>query len=241
MNMEEIKKMIAERAKEAPAQKINCNLCGDTGYIEWEEDGYVYGKKCVCQMGREEREKMERAGLAAGGKTFATYYDREPWQKKIKAAAMQYARTANGEWFYLCGQTGAGKTHLCKAITAEIIARGTRVMAVKWPQFTAEIKAAANTPEYMMMINKATEVNTLYIDDLFKGGITEADVKLLFMILDGRGGKKTIISSEYTVEQVRAVDPAIMGRIEEFARGYVYDVGLNTNRDARRNEQLRIA
>lgn len=227
-----------EKCKEEPETK--CPVCGGSGWIMEDGEGYGMAKACGCQLAEGARRNAIEGGLLDRTKTFKNYVVREPWQEAVKEKAMKYARSGSGDWFYIGGQTGSGKTHICKAIIAEIISRGQTVKAVKWPQFTAEIKALANTPEYMAKIEKITNYNTLYIDDLFKGGITEADVKLLFMILDGRGGKRTIISSEYTLVNLReSVDPAISGRIEEFAHGNICSIKAGAERDARRNEQMR--
>jgi chromosomal replication initiation ATPase DnaA len=57
--------------------------------------------------------RMKRSGLKNIIKdyTFDKFEDSEPWQQAIKKASMEYAENPEG-WFLLCGQSGAGKTHL---------------------------------------------------------------------------------------------------------------------------------
>lgn len=82
----------------------------------------------------------------------------------------------------------------------------------------------------------------LYIDDLFKGKITEADINLVFEILNYRYNNnfKTIISSEYMLTELLKIDEAISSRILEKSRGYHLDIKRENGRNYRENNELRL-
>jgi DNA replication protein DnaC len=65
----------------------------------------------------------------------------------------------------------------------------------------------------------------LYIDDFLKGGITDADIRLAFELLNYRYNNSsllTIISSEVDLKNIFDADEALAGRIYERAKGNIY-------------------
>jgi DNA replication protein DnaC len=76
---------------------------------------------------------------------------------------------------------------------------------------------------YQAKIKKLKRVPVLYIDDFFKGGASDADIKLAFEILNARYNDtalRTIISSEIDLDGLMRIDEAIGGRIYERSRGF---------------------
>ena len=89
---------------------------------------------------------------------------------------------------------------------------------------TLNLKSILNTPEYKETVDKLIRVPVLYIDDFFKGTVSDADINLAFQILNGRyndSKKRTIISTELSMEQIFSRDEAIGGRIFERSRGFI--------------------
>lgn len=90
----------------------NCTICKNKGTIAKLVD-HGNGRyshcfaDCQCVTTRNSIMRMQRSGLKDIIKdyTFDKFIDTEPWQKSIKAAAMEYAKEPNG-WFALCGQVG---------------------------------------------------------------------------------------------------------------------------------------
>ena len=76
------------------------------------------------------------------------------------------------------------------------------------------------------MLNDLINVPVLYIDDLFKGAVSEQDVSLMFDLLNHRynANKTTIITSERTVEELANIDVALAGRIKERCGKYLKQV-----------------
>jgi DNA replication protein DnaC len=231
-----------------------CPTCKNKGFIAKlvENDNGTYSHcfaDCKCVEVRNSIMRMKRSGLKDIIKdyTFDKFEATEPWQKSIKAAAMDYAKDPEG-WFFLGGQSGAGKTHLCTAICREFLLAGKRVRYMLWRDDIVKIKGAVTeSEEYSKMIDEFKRVDVLYIDDLFKTGKdmyntvqkpTAADVNVAFEIINFRynnPGLLTIISSELSEDELIDIDEAIGGRIYERAKAFTI------GKDRSRNYRIRRA
>lgn len=228
----------------------HCHICRNKGYViklvEW-EDGSFHQVCCDCKCAetRNSIMRMKRSGLKDIIKdyTFEKFEDPEPWQKAIKNAAMDYAKNPEG-WFFLGGQSGAGKTHLCTAICREFLLAGKRVRYMLWRDDIVKIKGAVtDSEEYSKMIDQFKTIDVLYIDDLFKTGKaadnivlkpTGADINVAFEIINYRYNNPallTIISSELTEDELIDIDEAIGGRIYERAKAFT--IGKSRDRNYR--------
>lgn len=228
----------------------NCNICRNKGFvaklIENENGTYSHCfADCKCVETRNSIMRMKRSGLKDIIKdyTFDKFEDTEPWQKAIKQAAMSYAKEPEG-WFFLGGQSGSGKTHLCTAICREFLLAGKRVRYMLWRDDVVKIKGAVtDSEEYSRMIGQYKTVDILYIDDLFKTGKdkdntvqkpTGADINVAFEILNYRYNNPnllTIISSELSEDELLDIDEAIGGRIYERAKSFT--IGKSRDRNYR--------
>lgn len=236
----------------------NCELCknrGDSAVVV-HNDQFGYWTEtlvpCKCQRIRQAIRRLNRSGLKNIVKdyTFAKYECPEAWQQKIKQTAMAFCKDDASDWFFIGGQSGAGKTHICTAIAVHYIKAGMDCRYMLWRDEIARIKAMVNDHEaYDQLMRPLKETPVLYIDDLFKGGKgddgkykppTAADVNAAFEIINYRynnPGLITIISSERTLADMFDIDEAIAGRITERtkARGYCF----NLRKDRSRNWRLK--
>ena len=183
---------------------------------------------CKCQEIRRTIRRMQRSGLEniISDNLFSKYETPDTWQQTIKAAAMEYAKTFRG-WFWIGGQSGSGKSHLCTAICRDAIYKGMEVVYMMWREDAPRLKAAVNSEEYPAMVDQYKKAPVLYIDDLFKTGKdntervkpTSADVNLAFEIINFRcvGKLPTIISSEFLQRELIDIDEALTGRIVQMA------------------------
>ncbi len=230
----------------------NCDICKNKGYIVRvvdKEDGNFYQvcTPCKCEEVRRSIMRMKRSGLKDVIKdyTFDKFQDEEPWQKTIKTAAMEYAKNPEG-WFFIGGQSGSGKTHICTAICREFLLGGKQVIYMLWRDDVVKIKGAlTDSEEYAKLINKFKTAEVLYIDDLFKTGKaadntvqkpTGADINVAFEIINYRycnPSLLTIISSELSEDELLDIDEATGGRIYERAKS----ISIAKNRD--RNYRIR--
>lgn len=228
-----------------------CHECKNKGYIAKLEmrNGRYYQvlSDCKCIPVRNTIMKMIRSGLrdVISECTFDKWEATEDWQRSVKAAAIEYAKNPKG-WFFIGGQPGCGKTHLCTAICRELLLEGKNLKYMQWREDAAKLKGNTNDTERReKLTNEFKTVKALYIDDLFKTGKnqdgsvqrpTSADINLAFEILNYRYNKPdsiTIISSELTAEALLDIDEAIGSRICERSKP------LNISRNIARNYRLR--
>lgn len=237
-----------------------CDLCKNKGYIAVLRYAEVYGYSvetlatCKCQRARNALSRLAKSGLKNAVKkyTFERYEADEAWQQTIKDAAQRFCgdAEASGAWFFIGGQSGAGKTHICTAIAVHYIRQGKDVRYMAWRDEITRIKAVVNDPDqYGPMMDDLKKADVLYIDDLFKGGKddsgrqkppTQADINAAFEIINYRYNNPeliTIISSELTIIDLNEIDEAIAGRISEKAKpgGYC----INLKKDIEKNWRMK--
>lgn len=231
----------------------DCPICKNKGIVMTVSKigGHCYRKSrdCKCVAIRNTIKRMMRSGLKdiISDYTFEKFESSEEWQRKIKSQAMSYAKELDG-WFFIGGQSGSGKTHICTAICRELLMQGKEVRYMLWRDEIVKIKAAVtDSDKYADAIGQYKNAEVLYIDDLFKIGKptdgakqrpTSADINIAFEILNYRGisRKPTIISSECTISDLLEIDEALAGRIAEYAKG-----AISLKPDRNRNYRLKKA
>lgn len=236
----------------------NCDLCLNRGYIAavYHNEQYGYYSQqlvpCKCLHIRQAVKRLNRSGLknVVRDYTFDRYTAEESWQKAIKSAAERFCRDESRNWFFIGGQSGAGKSHICTAIAVYYIRKGLDTKYMLWRDEITRIKTSITEPEqYAAMMEELKETDVLYIDDLFKTGKdpngkmmlpTAADVNAAFEIINYRYNDPkliTIISSERTLTDLTAIDEAIAGRIAERSKDGGYCINLK--HDPARNYRLK--
>lgn len=223
----------------------NCDICKNKGLIMKAIEIHpgmwtTTTKECKCMDVRRSIVNMRKSGLENVIKkcTFKNFEAEEEWQIKLKHAAMEYANNPEG-WFFIGGQTGAGKSHLCTAICRELLLNGLSVKYMLWRDEVVRLKKFPD--DYDRIISDFKNVEVLYIDDLFKTGRsdegsvqkpTAADVNIAFEILNFRYCNPkllTIISSECTIDNILDIDEALGGRIFERAKAFSLKPDRNKN------------
>lgn len=232
----------------------NCKICKNKGYVfkvvEYPDGSFSHVcADCKCAEIRRSIMRMKRSGLKDIIKdyTFDKFDAVEPWQKTMKAAAMEYAKNKEG-WLYFGGQSGCGKTHLCTGVCRELLLDGKQVVYMMWRDDIAKIKGLATYPEErQQMIDQFKKAEVLYIDDLFKTGRnadgsepkpTAADINAAFEIINYRYNNPallTIISSELSEDELLDIDEAVGGRIFERSNS------ISIAKDRSRNYRIRRA
>lgn len=235
---------------------FNCDKCNNRGYIA--EPRLVNGSwyemhcECNCQATRKAINRLMKSGLKNIIKdyTFGKYEAETDWQKTLKSKAIEYAKNPNRAWFFIGGQVGCGKTHLCTAISAFFLKQRKRVRYMLWRDDVTKIKSSiTDAKAYEELVTGYKTAEVLYIDDLFKTGKdqsgnvqppTAADIQVAFEILNYRYNNKdliTIISSERDIHKLLDIDEALGSRISEmsFDNGY----GFNIKPDRKKNHRLK--
>lgn len=157
--------------------------------------------------------------------TFDTYKAWEPWQHHILAEAHAYANNPHG-CFFIGGQVGCGKSHICTAIVNQLMSSGRAARYMIWNDEITSIKQAVNDAEiYEGLMIAVKKADILYIDDFFKVSrgcsVTSADINATFKIINYRYNEDlpTIISSELSIAEIIGIDEALGSRIAEMTRG----------------------
>lgn len=237
------------------ADGIDCPLCKNRGYIEKVVEGFrgnwasVFSE-CECNKRRKSWRALQRSGLAKNidRLTFDKFDTEEDWQKRIKMTALKYIQGEGGEWFFIGGSVGCGKTHICTAICGEYLKINNSVKYMCWAEEAVKLKSKVNDEDYGDLIREYKECDVLYIDDFFKTRRnrsgeaqmpTDADIKLAYQIINYRyvSRKKTIISSEWMMDELMDFDEATSSRIYEMSKRST----LNINRQKDRNYRRKLA
>lgn len=212
----------------------NCPLCnnrGDTLALEERMGGvFEIAIPCRCMEMRRAIWQMRTSGLENVIRecTFERFTAGQPWQRAMLDVTRAWLDEGEpaGQWLYLGGQPGCGKTHLCTAAVRELLYKKP-VVYMPWEREGKRLKAVVNEAgEYGPAIARLEEAPVLYIDDLFKPVPDErgesrwptgADVRLAFEILNYRYINRlpTLISSEWTLRQLIDIDEATASRVNE--------------------------
>ena len=233
----------------------DCPECKNRGfsYVVTEYHG-VYDTAisiCKCDAIRRTRLRLKKAGLLnmVTKCTFDAYQTPDKWQSIIKNKAIQFCEDDEHRFFFIGGQSGAGKTHICTAITAHYINQGKKARYMVWFDEANKLKGLVTEPgEYAAVMDEIKKTDVLYIDDLFKpikganGQVTPpsyADIRLAMEIINYRynnPGLITIISGERTIDELIYLDEALAGRISQLSKegGYC----INLSKDSRKNWRL---
>lgn len=222
----------------------DCRVCKNKGVIYYELDGYEMFKDCDCMEIRRSIKRIEKSGLKNALKkcTFENFKIEQPFQEIMKSKAIDYINDSEGKWFFVGGQVGCGKTHICTAIVRKFLTSGKPARYMQWRDEIGKIKANANSGEYEKLIEPWKAIEILYIDDLFKTEKdkrpTTADINVAFEILNYRYRNSdliTIISSERSISEIIDIDEGVGSRIFELSRGYC----TNVDPDRQKNYRLR--
>lgn len=233
----------------ADFDRVNCDKCNNKGYyVEPENCGTYYTEKqvtCGCRKQRKPIRAMLRSGLqnVINDCTFEKFKVTEDWQKSVLDMAKRFIENGGENWFYFGGATGSGKTHLCSAISIELLRKGKDLKYMLWQDEAKKLKAHINENDYADLIEPYKNVEVLYIDDFFKVARSEfsasrpsqGDVNLAFEIINSRYAQKkiTIISSECTLADLLDIDEATAGRIKQKCGEYCLSIAPDRNKNYR--------
>lgn len=249
MSSEEYELYMIKKQNDQPGKLdgLDCSICKNKGYyLRYDSEHHNSVQvRCECMARRDAIRRLNQSGLsqALQKMTFETYQTESDWTRKIYAAAKAYAATPAG-WFFIGGQVGAGKTHICTAILQELLKRYP-ARYILWRDEIAKINAGRNDQTSIDRIGRLENVKVLYIDDLFKSGNRNSNGKLrpnpgevntASQILYARYNSDdlyTIISTELFIDELLQIDEGIGSRIAERSKEYRFEVDRNPARNWR--------
>lgn len=232
------------------ADGIDCPICLNRGQIALAQGLYFCVRECSCMEIRKARQAMERSGLKDLLKRYSmqNFTVNTPWHNAMRDKADAFLAGQGGRWFFIGGQVGCGKTHICTAICDELMKRGKTVRYMLWRDESARLKALIGDAEaYRDEVDKLKSVPVLYIDDLFKtqradkrgerGAPTAGDINLAFEIINARYNdtqKVTIVSCEWMLDDLMDFDEGVASRLYERSKGSRVEI----SRDPAKNYRL---
>lgn len=225
----------------------NCPKCKNRGYfmvaIEYSALKSTALQECSCMKTRRSLRNIENSGLAhlLDKCTFETFRTGMPWQRNALSMAQKYLENYRGNWLYAGGQVGSGKTHICTAIVGKLLDHGMAAKYMLWRDEALTLKALVNNDAaYEEAISPLKRIDVLYIDDFLKTPPdkppTTGDLNVAFELLNYRYNNDaiTIISSEYSMDDIMGIDEAIGSRIFQKAKNYC----LNIAHDPKKNYRM---
>lgn len=214
--------------------KYKCDLCQDTEFIYIPETNTC--RECKCKQVNTYRHLYDKSGITRlfATKTFENFKieGKAKVVQSAKRAAENYVNNFSGiESLAFLGESGAGKTHLCIAVSNELLKQNKGVLYMQYREALTSMKQHyidknnAGDSIYQKEIEKYKTAPVLYIDDLYKGKISETDVNIMFELINHRyiNMFPIIISSEMSCESILQVDKAIGGRILEMCKGNIVE------------------
>lgn len=222
----------------------DCPICFNRGDIAYRNGDTMRLKKCGCLKLRRTRYNLDKQGKLFEFDTcrFDNFDITEQYQRFMLERCQEFIKD-NKKCIMLLGQTGCGKTHLCNAMIRVYAKKYHEITYMSWVEDSRTLKRlATDQVEYQNAITKYKIAEVLYIDDLFKGEITEADKKLAFEIIDYRYKCSktetrqclTIISSERLFNEITAIDEAVAGRLAEMSgKAYIIQIGKDKDKNYR--------
>lgn len=223
-------------------ENYECSLCQDRLYILKNFDEYTYSVECICSKPKKIEKNIEKSGISPAQKnlTIENFVIGNNWQKDFRDFAMDFVENHNSKWFYIGGQIGSGKSHLCVGISLALIKLGKSVRLMSWRDSTVQLKAMIMDAEsYTQTINQFKKCEVLCIDDLFKTTNdkkpTDADINIASEIIDYRYryGLTTIINSEKNINDLLEISESIGSRIIQQSTGFYIEIPIDSTKNFR--------
>ena len=220
----------------------DCPICRNKEFVLRIENGIRRPYACSCVNIRNNLARLRNRDLLELYQrcTFENYIITEPWQRSTRDCALAFKKSLLHGWFFISGQSGCGKTHLCTALAAQLILSGHDVQIYRWVEWAAKAKATVtDSAAYTALVQPLKDCEVLYLDDFLKvqhgTRPTPADIRLAFEVLDARynADKPVLLSTELSLRQLAALDEALAGRIAERSRNYAVQIGSAPGRNHR--------
>lgn len=240
--LEKAKKYNEENPQPEPVYK--CKKCKDLGVIIHNQ--FQLDEKteiCDCYYKNQVVMELLKSGLSIEkiNTTIEDFNindkDNEVKSKRseMKVKASHYIMNKKG-WFFINGQTGSGKTMICNIISKYLSERGMKLKYMNWLSEMNNAKQNHNKFDSYEW-NKIKTVELLYIDDFVKNQTAkkygdndeyyhvlrdvpqfEHDKAMELINYRSERGLMTIISTEYTLDDLESWNGALAGRISEMVK-----------------------
>lgn len=227
----------------------DCKLCLNRGYSYKMPTDISYNlcvSNCECLKRRKHLRMIEQSGLKEfiESKTFKSFDISKQWQLEFRDFVVNYIKSSGNKCLLLVGQVGCGKSHLCTAAIRYFLYHDRDVLYIPYREEISKMKRLSIDDKYCSdKMESWKSCDILYIDDLFKGirkdtatgKYNQADVGIMFELIDHRyrNNKKTIISSEYTFDELLEIDGATSSRIFEMCGEWKMQIARDKEKNYR--------
>ena len=205
----------------------NCEHCKGRGMFEdfkvKHQDVYTYVYACpVCENRIDKETRIEESNSASelDRMTFSTWVANDTESQKIFTTAKKFVRQDETPFFYIGGNVGSGKTHICLAMTEEL-STNKNFNVLWWKKDIGNLKKQYFDFQEKDALYKYNNVELLYIDDML-ATTEQNDFKIIMEIIEHRYNKRltTIISSEHSITNLVEFNEALATRIIEISKGF---------------------
>lgn len=222
---------------------VECARCGNKGSVAVvDADGpRLVVRPCACRSRRATALRLKVCGMLDRARqcSFERFRTDTPLQTRMKELSLAWLEEPKLPWLAFCGQSGAGKTHLCTAAFVQAVARrGLPGEYMLWGPALREIRG--EQPERgAALLARYRDAPLLYVDDLFKGRadlpVSDWDLRLAFELLDHRYSNRlpTILSTERSFPELVRMDEAIAGRLRERSGKYLINISPEPEKNYR--------
>lgn len=179
-----------------------------------------YSAERALRRQAEWRNRLQSAGIKP---ILLGAYDTTYWPAGWTAGQQFYRafRSGGNKNLILCGRSGVGKSHLAATLAVQAVKDGRSVFWLNAELYKTllfdGIADPSSRAEAARMYRRALEVDLLVIDDVAKrdtkwhdGKTTSWDAHKLYLIMELRGHRSTIITCEWDLR-----DPVVIARLTE--------------------------
>jgi DNA replication protein DnaC len=211
--------------QELEAANYECDICKDREFIYNIQSNTA--KPCECRQSKQFKRLYKASGIAKvfEGKTFENFFTKTEALKTAKNSAQKFANEYSGDSIIICGCVGVGKTHLEIAISNLLLQRNIGVLYMQYRDVLTNLKQNMQISYdgqnvYQRELHKYKTAEVLFIDDLFKGKITESDINIMYEIVNYRylNNLAIIVTSEFDLANLVQIDEAINTRLIEMSK-----------------------
>lgn len=193
-------------------------------------------KPCKCREESRIKKIWSNSGIRTEDieKTFSNFETWNESSKNIKNVATNYylnfekIRGSRRNSILLSGNPGSGKTHIALALANSFMRKkGFKVIYMPYRDAITEIKQnILDKEQYKKIISRYQTCEILLIDDLYKGKKTEADINIMFEIINYRYLNRLpcITSTELGIFDMLDFDEAVGSRLFEVSKDYLVEI-----------------
>lgn len=134
---------------------FECDQCHNKGVIGYVAEGEIRVKPCNCRQFRSQKEFLSRSALRES-LTLESFLPSYEWQDNLLKKAENFVeevKNGEGQWFFVSGRSGCGKTHICTGVLKKLFETGKTMRYMMWRDMSVALKSTVTEiTEYQTLI-----------------------------------------------------------------------------------------